>query len=216
MRSVSRVLGISINTVTKLLVESGSACQAFHDMAVRSVESEHIECDEIWSFAYAKEPNAHKARGVIDGAGDIWTWTAIDRDTKLMISWMVGGQDQFTARMFAADLESRLDGRVQISTDGNTQYIDALDGAFGGAVDYATDVRGSKRRVLGSPDLQETGTEKVEHHSYAMALFAAWYNWVRPHQSLSTPYDTTPAMAAGLTSQLNSMDWLMGVIDRLR
>ena len=240
MRSVSRVLGISINTVTKLLVESGAACQRFHDMAVRGVQTQHIECDEIWSFAYAKEHNVTTARGVIDGAGDVWTWTAIDRDTKLLISWMVGGQDKFTARMFAGDLESRIDGRVQLSTDGNTQYIDAVDSAFGGAVDYATDVRGSKRRVLGHPDMSEVGTsyverhnltlrmclrrftrrtnafsKKVENHAHSMALFAVWYNWVRPHQSLRTPYATTPAMAAGLTSQLNGMDWLLGVIDRL-
>ena len=240
MRSVSRVLGISINTVTKLLVEAGTACQKFHDVAVLGVQAQHIECDEIWAFAYAKQQNAPTARGVIDSAGDIWTWTAMDRDTKLLITWLVGDRGTGSARVFMEDLESRLDSHVQLSTDGHSAYPEAVDAAFGGAVDYAAKVGGTSQRVLGNPDLSQVGTSRVErhnltirmalrrftrrtnafskkaeNHAHSMALFGVWYNWVRPHQSLSTPYATTPAMAAGLTSRLHDMEWLVGLSDRL-
>ena len=112
MRSISRVLGISVNTVSELLTEAGAACQEFHDAYVFGLECDQIECDEIWSFCYAKEHNAPSAKGVIDGVGDIWTWTAMDRDTKLLISWLVGDRDPASANLFIADLESRLAERT--------------------------------------------------------------------------------------------------------
>ena len=238
MRSISRVLGISINTVTKLLVEAGQACQQYHDLTLWGLQSQYIECDELWFFCYAKNKNVGHARGVIDGAGDVWTWTAIDRDTKLLISWMVGSRDKNTAQEFMDDLTSRLSGRVQLSTDGLVLYKDAIDTAFGGAVDHAALIRQRKQRVLGNPDMSKVSTslverhdltirmslrrftrrtnafsKKVENHCYALALFAVWYNWVRPHKSLSQPYATTPAMAAGLTGNLNSMEWLVDQVD---
>ena len=237
MRSISRVLGISINTVTKLLVDAGRACAEFHDQNVRGLTPKQIECDEIWSFAYAKQRNAPMARGVIDGVGDVWTWTAMDRDSKLLITWMIGGQDPHTAEAFMEDVEDRLSSRVQLSTDGNMNYPVAVDKAFGGRIDYGVDVRGSKSGVQGQPNLSQirtTGIErhnltirmslrrynrktnafskKVENHCHSFALFSAWYNWVRPHKSLSLPYATTPAMAAGLTTKIYDMEWLAGLV----
>ena len=238
MRSISRVLGISINTVTKLLVEAGLACQEFHDLSVWGVQASHVECDEIWSFCYAKEHNVPTARGVIDSAGDVWTWTALDRDSKLLISWFVGDRSTASAQIFMGDLQSRLATRVQLTTDGHTAYPDAIKGVFGRAVDYAMLIGTSKYRVFGNPDMsqvQTTGVErhnltmrmsmrrftrrtnafskKVENHCHSLALFVTWYNWIRPHKSLSSPYERTPAMAAGLTQSLHDMEWLLEIID---
>ena len=238
MRSISRVLGISINTVTKLLVEAGRACQEFHDLAVWGIEAQYVECDEIWAFCYSKEGNAGRARGVIDGAGDVWTWTALDRDSKLLISWLVGNRDAVAAQLFLDDLQSRLAYRVQLTTDGHTAYPDAIDAAFAGAVDYATKVGRAKYSVFGSPNMSMVSTsgverhnltmrmsmrrftrrtnafsKKVENHCHSLALFVTWYNWVRPHMSLSKPYATTPAMEAGLTQSLHDMEWLLEIID---
>ena len=119
MRSISRVLGISINTVTKLLVEAGLACQEFHDLSVWGVQAQYIECDEIWSFCYSNERNAGCARRVIDAAGDVWTWTAMDRGTKLLISWLVGDRDAVAVQIFMDDLQSRLANRVQLTPMGS-------------------------------------------------------------------------------------------------
>ena len=127
MRSVSRVVGCSINTVTKLLVDAGAACQDYHDQAVRNVTAKHVQCDEIWAFCYAKEKNADRARGVVDSAGDAWTWTGIDSDTKLMFAWMVSpGRDGGYALEFMDDVRSRLANRVQLSTDGLKSYLEAV------------------------------------------------------------------------------------------
>ena len=241
MRSISRVLGISINTVSKLLVDAGLACQEYHDLAVWGLESEQVECDEIWSFAYAKEQNAPRARGVIDGAGDVWTWTAMDRDSKLLVSWLVGSRDTDSARLFIDDLQSRLATRIQLTTDGHPPYVEAVDSAFGGAIDYAMLIGTSKHPVSGAPDMSKVSTtgierhnltirmslrrftrktnafsKKVENHCHSMALFAAWYNWARPHKTLSKKYATTPAMAAGLTQSLYGMEWLAELVEDWR
>ena len=225
MRSISRVLGISINTVTKLLVEAGLACQEFHDLSVWGIQASHVEADEIWARCGGP-------------AGDVWTWTALDRDSKLLISWLVGDRDAAAAKLFMSDLQSRLATRVQITTDGHPAYPDAILNAFGRSVDYAMLIGTSKRRVLGNPDMSQvrtTGVErhnltmrmsmrrftrrtnafskKVENHCHSLALFVTWYNWVRPHKSLSVPYATTPAMAAGLTTSLHDMEWLLEIID---
>ena len=95
MRSISRVVGVSINTVTKLLVDAGTACAAFHDAHVRGVKASRIQCDEIWSFCYAKAQNVPTTKKTVGGAGDVWTWTALDSDSKLMVSWLVGGRDSW-------------------------------------------------------------------------------------------------------------------------
>ena len=138
MRSVSRVVGVSINTVTKLLVDAGEACEAFHDKHVRSVTTRRVECDEIWAFCYAKQKNAGRITGETDHAGDVWTWTAIDSDSKMMLSWMVSpGRDSGYAIELMDDLRSRLANRVQLTTDGHSAYLEAVEGSFGGNADYA-------------------------------------------------------------------------------
>src|SRR5688572_24745394 len=112
LRSTSRICDVSINTVTKLLVEVGKACEKFHNEKVQKVNAKRVQCDEIWSFVYSKEKNVPE--GMEDYAGDVWTWTAIDADSKLIISWGVGGRDIATAKEFMQDVASRLSNRVQL------------------------------------------------------------------------------------------------------
>ena len=137
MRAASRVAKVSINTVTKLMVEAGEACAAYHDEAVRDVEARKVQCDEIWAFCYAKEKNVARAKSAPRGAGDVWTWTAIDADNKMIMSYEVGDRSGATAIEFMDDLRSRLTNRVQLTTDGHKAYLEAVEGAFGGDVDYA-------------------------------------------------------------------------------
>jgi IS1 family transposase len=137
MRAVSRTVGVSINTVTKMLVEAGEACAAYHDETVRNVKANHVQCDEIWSFCYAKDKNVPAAKAAPEGAGDVWTWTAIERDTKMILSYEVGDRSGATAIEFMDDLCARLANRVQLTTDGHKAYLEAVEGAFGGDIDYA-------------------------------------------------------------------------------
>jgi IS1 family transposase len=137
MRSISRITGVSINTVTKLLEDAGRACAAYHDATVRDVKAANVQCDEIWSFCYAKEKNVATAKAPPNGAGDVWTWTAIERDSKMILAYEVGDRSAATAFEFMDDLRSRLATRVQLTTDGHKAYLEAVEGAFGIDVDYA-------------------------------------------------------------------------------
>jgi IS1 family transposase len=137
MRSISRVVGVSINTVSKLLVSAGEACAEYHDTTVRNVKAERVQCDEIWSFVAAKQKNVAGMKAPVDGAGDVWTWTALDADSKLIVSYLVGGRDADYANAFIDDVASRLANRVQLTTDGHKPYLEAVEGAFGADVDYA-------------------------------------------------------------------------------
>ena len=137
MRSISRITGVSINTVTKMLEDAGKACAAYHDVTVRNVKAAQVQCDEIWSFCYAKDKNVATAKAAPEGAGDVWTWTAIDRDSKMILSYEVGDRSGETARDFMDDLADRLATRVQLTTDGYKVYLEAVEGAFGADVDYA-------------------------------------------------------------------------------
>ena len=137
MRAISRVCDVSINTVTKLLVDAGEACAAFHDKAVRGVKAKRIQCDEIWIFNYAKAKNVATAKAAPAWAGDIWTWTALDSDSKLIVSYLIGGRDGEYALAFMDDLRQRLATRVQLTTDGHKAYLNAVDEAFGIDIDYA-------------------------------------------------------------------------------
>src|SRR6266478_6528975 len=137
LRSASRLADVSINTVYKLLVDAGEACAAYHDEHVRGVVSRRIQCDEIWSFVYAKAKNVATAKRQDLAYGDAWTWIAIDADSKLIISYLVGGRDSDYAIALMDDLRSRLANRVQLTTDGHRAYLEAIEGAFGGDVDYA-------------------------------------------------------------------------------
>jgi IS1 family transposase len=137
IRAVTRLTGASKNTVIKLMINAGKACTAYHDEHVRGLTTKRVQVDEIWSFTYAKQKNLAKAKAAPANAGDTWTWTAIDADNKLMISWLVGDRDGEYAMAFMDDLRSRLANRVQLTSDGHKAYLEAVEGAFGGDVDYA-------------------------------------------------------------------------------
>ncbi|MCE2510143.1 MAG: DDE-type integrase/transposase/recombinase [Alphaproteobacteria bacterium] len=190
MRSISRVVGVSINTVSKLLVDAGNACAAYHDEHVRGLKSKRVQCDEIWSFAYAKAKNVPTAKAAPEGAGDVWTWTALDADSKLIVSWLVGGRDSELANAFMDDVAGRLTNRVQLTTDGHYAYLDAVIGAFADrGIDYAQLVKmygtapesekrysppvcnGVKKdRLRGKPDPKHVSTSYVERQNLTMRM----------------------------------------------
>jgi IS1 family transposase len=191
MRAVSRLTDVSINTVSKLLVDAGRLCAAFHDDQVRGVKARRIQVDEIWSFTYAKRKNVTaKIAEKVEGAGDTWTWTAIDADSKLVISWLVGGRSLEYAVPFMNDLRSRLANRVQLTSDGHKAYLEAVEDAFGMDVDYAqlvklygsTSVEDQRRYspveclgaipspVTGNPDPKHISTSYAERQNLTMRM----------------------------------------------
>src|ERR1700750_1837091 len=125
MRSISRVADVSINTVSKLLVEAGEACLPLHDETVRNVKTSRIQCDEIWSCCHAKQKNVATAKAAPEGAGDVWTWTAIDADTKLIVSYFIGDRSSASAIELMDDIRARVANRVQLTTDGYRPYLEA-------------------------------------------------------------------------------------------
>ena len=137
MRFISRTVSVSINTVTKLLVEAGEASAEYHDKTVTDVHARRIQCNEIWSICYAKAKNVSRAKAAPKGVGDIRTWTALDSDSRMIPSWEVGDRSSATAIEFMDDLRSRLGHHVQLTTDGHKAYLEAVEGAFGGNIDYA-------------------------------------------------------------------------------
>jgi IS1 family transposase len=137
MRSISRVVDVSINTVSALLIDAGRACADHHDKTVRNVHAKRIQADEIWSFNYAKAKNVSTAKAAPQDAGDIWTWTALDADSKLIVSYLIGDRDADYANEFMLDVASRVASRVQLTTDGHRPYLEAVEGAFGADIDYA-------------------------------------------------------------------------------
>jgi len=136
IRSTSRMTGIARNTITKLLVDLGSACMKYHDAYVRNVRVRRLQCDEIWAYVGAKAKNVSPEKKEI-GWGDVWTWVGIDADTKFVVSYLIGGRGADWAMDFMQDCASRIAGRVQITTDGHKAYLEAVEGAFGIDCDYA-------------------------------------------------------------------------------
>jgi IS1 family transposase len=137
IRAITRTTGISKTTVSKLVVDAGVAAAWYQDRVFRNLTCKRVQVDEIWNFVYAKQKNVPTAKAAPDGAGDVWTWTAIDAETKLMPSWFVGGRDSDSAIIFMDDLASRLANRVQLTSDGHKAYLEAVEGAFGADIDYA-------------------------------------------------------------------------------
>lgn len=256
MRSISRVASVSINTVSKLLVDAGETCLDLHDQLVTHVKAKHVQADEIWAFCYAKQRNVVLAKAAPEGAGDVWTWTALDADSKLMITYLASGRTQGAAIAFMEDLARRVTGRIQLTTDGHNAYPYAVRVAFGkNAVDFAQNLKtyaspegesGERRYsppvciasqkvpVFGTPDPAHISTAHVErsnltmrmsmrrftrltnahskkyaNHLYALALFFMHYNFVRQHKA----HRLSPAMAAGITDRLWSMEDIAERID---
>lgn len=189
LRATSRMADCSINTVTKLLVDAGKACSAYQDKTLRNLPCKRLQCDEIWSFVYAKQKNV--TGDMVEGAGDVWTWTAICADTKLIPCWMVGSRDAECANQFIEDLASRLASRIQLSTDGHKGYIHAVENAFGNDIDFAMLVKiygatlqkepshrysqaectGSiKEPIVGNPDEKHISTSFVERQNLTMRM----------------------------------------------
>jgi IS1 family transposase len=188
MRSISRLTGVSINTVSKLLIDAGLACAAFHDKTVRCVTAKSIQADGIWSFSYAKQKNVEFAGAAPDAAGDVWTWTAIDADSKLIVSWHVGDRSQHTGIAFMGDLKARLTNRVQLTSDGHKAYLKAVEVVDFDA-DYAmlnkifaTDYAGAgrysppkcigavKQAIMGNPDLINTFFAERQNLTMRMSM----------------------------------------------
>src|SRR6266478_4893597 len=184
IRAITRLTGASKNTVIKLVVDAGKAASWYQDRVFRNLTCMRIQADEIWNFVYAKQKNVPTAKAAPANAGDVWTWTAIDADTKLMPSWFVGGRDSDSAIIFMDDLASRLSNRVQLTSDGHRAYLEAVEGAFGADVDYAQLVKlygespdaekryspavcigAHKTRIEGNPDPKHVSTSYAERQN---------------------------------------------------
>ena len=264
VQAISRLADCSINTVLALLRDAGHACLEYQDKTLRHLSCTDIQCDEIWSYVYAKQKRVKTAKGprnqhgpidgVIERAGDAWTWVAMCADTRLIASWKVGSREIETGSAFLKDLEGRLDNRIQLSTDAHLAYPEAVHAAFGDDIDYGQLLkdyneldRQKKRKakkskksqvptpggflkkfvVTGNPDYdgistslieRQNGTmrkfisrfvrrtyafsKKYENHVAAVALYTTYYNFVKIHRTLRV----TPAMEAGVTDRLWSMD----------
>ena len=191
LRATTRMIGVSINTVTKLLVDVGTACSLYQNEVLRNLPCKRIQCDEIWSFCYAKQKNVAPWKQGVFGYGDVWTWTAICADTKLVPSWLVGQRDAFYAEKFVCDLRGRLAKRPQVTTDGLKLYLKPMDEVFGAEVDYAMLVKlygaaegnQQERRysagqccgtitgtVSGDPDPVHVSTSFVERQNLTMRM----------------------------------------------
>jgi IS1 family transposase len=191
IRAIARMTNASKNTIVKLLADAGNACFDYQDRALRNLNCQRIQADEIWSFVYSKQKNVPADHQGEFGYGDVWTWTAIDADSKLIVSWHLGRRDGDAAYAFMSDLRSRLAGRVQLTTDGHKAYLEAVDGAFARDIDYAMLVKlyggdpankpetryspaqcvGARRdAIIGNPDSEHVSTSFVERQNLSMRM----------------------------------------------
>ncbi len=190
VRAVSRITGSAKNAILKLMADAGKACAAYHDEHVVNLKSKRVQVDEVWSFVYAKQKNVAKAKAAPEDAGDAWTWTALDADSKLLLAYFVGDRDSESASTFMDNVASRLASRVQLTSDGHKAYLEAVEGAFGAAVDYAQLVKmfgtapesskgryspaectGIKKTVIeGDPDPKHISTSYVERSNLTVRM----------------------------------------------
>jgi IS1 family transposase len=190
IRATVRMTGVAKNTIVKLLADLGKACSDYQNKTFRNLKCRKIQCDEIWSFCYAKDKNVPKEKRGQFGYGDVWTWTAIDADTKLVPSWLVADRSLESAKEFINDLAERLANRVQLTTDGHRPYLEAVEGAFGSDIDYAMlikvygkeGVEGQRRyspakfvatetiKINGKPEARAVSTSFVERQNLTMSM----------------------------------------------
>jgi len=256
IRATCRITGSAKGTVTRLLESVGKACSKYQNEHLVNLTCENIQIDEIWSFCYAKQKNVPEDKQGKFGYGDVWTYTAIDADTKLVPSWLVGLRNANCAFEFINDLKGRLSNRVQITTDGHKIYLEAIESAFYKGVDYGVLVKlygrepdGDKRyspaecvatekKVLqGNPNpklistsyverqnltmrmsmrrftrLTNAFSKKIENLEYAVSLHFMYYNFARPHKSISKPYPQTPAMTAGIENHIWTIEEIVKLV----
>lgn len=188
INAITRITGVAKNTVLKLLRDLGEACEAYHDEHVRNLSCRRVQCDEIWSFCYAKQKNVPASLQGRFGYGDVWTWTAIDADSKLMVSWLIGRRNATAATRFMKDVASRISTRIQLTSDGHSAYFQAVEEAFKRQVDYAMLIKlygedpdaqehryspakcvgTRKEERIGRPDPAHISTSFVEKHNQTM------------------------------------------------
>jgi IS1 family transposase len=188
IRATARICDVAFNTVLKFVPEIGEACLEYQDKVFRNLKCKRIQCDEIWSFCYAKQKNVPKDKRGQFGYGDVWTWVALDADTKIVPTFFVGNRDAQCAKVFIDDLASRLSSRVQLTTDGHRVYLNAVEDAFGGDIDYAMIVKtyestqeenryspakctGTEvKRISGFPDPKHISTSYVERQNLTLRM----------------------------------------------
>ena len=246
-----RMTGVAKHTVLNLLRDIGCASAAYHHRYVRNLRVRRLQCDEIWEFVGAKKKNVTPEQEA-NGWGDVWTWTAIDADTKLCVTYYVGDRGKYSAYNFMRDAAERIVGRPQITTDAHRPYLQAVEDCFGTEVDYAqlhkiygaptpdesryspaTCIGCDMKTVMGDPDPKHVSTsfverqnlsmrmgmrrftrltngfsKKLENHGHAVALYFMHYNFCRVHKTLRV----TPAMEAGLTDQIWTLEELVGLL----
>ncbi len=258
IRSTARITGTAINTVVKLLREVGARCLDYQDKSMHNLPCKKLQCDEIWSFVYAKAKNVPEVHDGQFGYGDVWTFTAIDADTKLVPAWLVGVRNVDCAYEFINGLKHRLANRVQLTTDGHGMYLEAIEHAFGSEIDYGMLVKlygqepeaekryspakclsAEKHIIQGKPDRQAISTsyverqnltmrmsmrrftrltnafsKKLENHILALALYFMHYNFVKTHKTLANPYPRTPAMVAGITNHIWTVEEIVNLVSK--
>ena len=243
IRSIARTVGCSVNSVVKLLVDAGKACNYFEVVRTRNVRCKRIECDEIWSFLYAKDKSLDSTVDAPSQAGSIWTFTAIDPDTKFMITWEVGGRDKTTATRFMNKLKKRIvvtrRPKIQITTDALSVYPPVIHKTFGNKVNYTQLVKdhdeGESGRIIVIGDGEEGGTSYVERANLTMRMGMRRYTrrtngfskklanhkWMLylffTHYNWIRPHSTigtTPAVVAGLAKEPKSLEWILEKVDR--
>lgn len=189
VNATCRMTGVAKNTILKLLRDIGAVCASHHDKTVRNLSTKRVECDEVWSFCYAKQKNVPEEKRGKFGFGDVWTWTALDSNSKLIISYLVGLRDAGYAFEFMNDVASRLSNRVQLTTDGHKPYLQAIEDAFGADIDYAMLVKiygaeradearyspakciGTRRAgIAGNPDPKFISTSYIERSNLTLRL----------------------------------------------
>lgn len=251
IRSTVRITGVAKKTVMRLLREVGEVCANYQDEVFRNLKCKRLQLDELWGFLYCKEKNVTSEIAAKNAhAGDVWLWTAVDADSKLVPSFMLGNRDARTAKAFIDDLAPRLSSRVQVTSDGFKPYLEAIEGGFGCDVDYAMLIKTyessqketryspavctscESKRVIGNPDPKHISTSfverqnwtvrtfmrrytrlsngfsrKIENHFAAIALYYFGYNFIKIHSTLRV----TPAMAAGVTDRLWSVEDLVAL-----